>query len=167
MVDYSTLSIVFTGVSISLAAFYYISTLRNTEKSRKRELILQRHQSYNLDYTRTFWELASWTDWKTVEEFKEKYGMPSNPEAKAKFTYIMRILSTAGTLLKENMANADLIFELYPATGVIGLWEQFEMVIMDIREKRNSPSHLSGFEFLYREAKKRHPDILPLSHEWK
>ena len=71
MVTVETISIVFTGLSISLAAFYYISTLRNAEKSRKRELILQRHQSYSLEYTRTFWEMASWTDWETVEEYNE------------------------------------------------------------------------------------------------
>ncbi len=135
------------------------------ERSRKRELILQRHQSYSLEYTRTFWEMASWTDWDTVEEYNEKYGMP-NTEAKAKFTYLMRIFSTAGMLLRENMDNADLIFQLYPATGVIGLWEQFEPIIYDIRKTRNSPTHLEGFEFLYREAKKRYPDILPLRAEW-
>ena len=116
--------------------------------------------------TRAFWEMASWTDWDTVEDFNEKYGMPNNPEAKAKFTYIMRFYGTAGTLLRENMDNADLIFQLYPAAGVIGLWEQFEEVILDIREKRNSPTHLEDFEFLYREAKMRHPEIRPLSDEW-
>jgi len=161
------LSIIFAGLSIAASIVYYASILRNQNKARQRELILQRHQSYNLEYTRTFWEMASWTDWQTIEEYNEKYGMPNNPEAKAKFTYLMRILSTAGTLLRENMDNADLIFRLYPAPGIIGMWELFEPVIHDLREKRNMPSHLEDLEFLYREAKKRHPEILPLSVEWE
>jgi hypothetical protein len=151
---------------ILVGIFYYIMTLRNSTKARQRELIHQKAQIQSLDYTRTFWELATWTDWETVEEFQEKYGMPNNPEAQAKFSHMMRHYSLAGTLLKENMANADLIFQLYPVLAVIELWEQFEAVILNVREKRNSPTHLDGFEFLYREAKKRHPEILPRSHVW-
>ncbi|MCW4020706.1 MAG: hypothetical protein NWF14_05720 [Candidatus Bathyarchaeota archaeon] len=39
MVSVETISIVFTGLSVSLAAFYYISTLRNA--NRMRELTLE------------------------------------------------------------------------------------------------------------------------------
>jgi len=34
MVTVETVSIVFTGLSISLAAFYYISTLRNAQRNQ-------------------------------------------------------------------------------------------------------------------------------------
>ena len=153
-------------VGILVGIVYYITIMRNTAKARQRELIHQKLQSLNLDYTRAFWELATWNDWETVEEFNEKYGMPNNPEAKATFSYVMRQYSMTGTLLKENMANADLIFQLYPAQAVIGIWEEFEAVILDVRKKLNSPTHLDGFEFLYREAKRRHPEILPRSLEW-
>ena len=166
MADYQIIFQFLQTVGILVGIIYYIMTLRNTTKARQRDLIHQKVQSLSLDYTRAFWELATWNDWETVEEFNEKYGMPNNPEAKAKFSYVMRQFSMAGTLLKENMANADLIFQLYPAQAVIGMWEEFEAVILDVREKLNSPTHLDGFEFLYREAKRMHPEILPRSLEW-
>lgn len=152
-------------VSLSVGIFYYLTIMRSNSKARQRELIHQKFQSLSLDYTRSYWEIVTWTDWETVEEFNEKYGMPNNPESQAKFVYIMRQYSMAGILLKENMANADLIYQLYPAQAVIRLWEQFEPVILDVREKRNSPTHLEDFEFLYMEAKKRYPEILSYKHE--
>jgi hypothetical protein len=38
MVSVETISIVFTGLSVSLAAFYYISTLRNAQKTQQIQL---------------------------------------------------------------------------------------------------------------------------------
>ena len=72
-------------------------------------------------------------------------------------------LSNPFSLLRENKANADFIFQLYPAQAVIKLWDQFEAVILDVREKLNSPTHLEGFEFLYRVAKEMHPGIISRS----
>jgi hypothetical protein len=61
-------------------------------------------------------------------------------------------------MLREG-ADPDLIFELYPYFAVIGLWEQFESVIMYRRVLRDNPNLDDSFEFLYREAKKRYPDL--------
>jgi hypothetical protein len=100
------------------------------------------------------------TDWDTIEEFERKYGSQTNPEMWSKYLYIMRVYNLAGILLRENMAEADLIFQLYPPMAVIRIWEQFEPLTRDRRRLRNFPGFFEPFEHLYDQAKKLHPDIV-------
>lgn len=46
MIDYQTISVVFTGISVSLAAFYYINTLRNAQRNQKLTLETRRAQMF-------------------------------------------------------------------------------------------------------------------------
>jgi hypothetical protein len=88
------------------------------ERARQRDMIFQKVQSLSLEYTRTFADVMSYTGWKDVEEFNEKYGWRSNPEAWSKLLLIERIYNSVGILLKENMVNADIVFELYPPNAI-------------------------------------------------
>jgi len=163
MVIVETISIVLTGLGIMVALTYYTLTLRNTSKARQRELMFQRLQGYSLEYMRTFAHVRNFTDWDDAEDWEERYGILVNPEAWAKYAYIMRIYNLAGILLKEKVADVDLIFQLYPANAVIRMWEQFEPIIRNRRERLRHPTFFEPFEFLYNEAKKMYPDIPPLS----
>jgi len=149
-------------LGILVGIIYYITIIRNAQRSRQRELIFQRFQGYSKDYIQTYFEVASYRDWETVEDWRNKYGLPMNVEADTKWTYIMSLYNMAGLLLKEKEVDPDLIFLLYPPHVVIRLWEQFEPVIQSLRE-RTHPVHLEPFEFLYHEAKKRYPEIDPWS----
>lgn len=171
-----TLSIVLqivqtTGILVGI--IYYITIMRNTqrtrelslkaqeeaERSRQRELILLRSQSYSLEYTNAYAETVGMDDWNTAEEFHKKYGREANPEAFAKWLYIRSVFNMAGLLLKEEGVDPDLIFQLYAPNAVIGLWEQQEPLIRETRIRFNHPSYWEAFEFLYKEAKKRYPEI--------
>jgi len=160
MVDAQTISIVFAGLSIAASIVYYANVLRNADKARHRELIFQKYQSYSLEYTRTISEVMLMRDWKDYEEFEEKYGRESNLDATAKWLYIMRIYNLAGLYLKEG-TDPNLIFELYPASAVINLWELFEPIIKVRREQSNEPQRYEPLELLYKEAKSRYPEIHP------
>jgi hypothetical protein len=161
MVSIESILDVVPALGVIVALIYYSLTLRNTSRARQRELIFQRLQGYSIEFTKAFADIASYTDWEDAEDFTRKYGMQVNPEAWAKYVYILRAYNFAGILLKERVAEADLIFKLYPPMGVISVWEQFEQTVQDTRERRNVPAHMESFEFLYREAKKRYPEILP------
>ncbi len=75
------------------------------------------------------------------------------------FTYIGGIFNNLGVLFKEESVDPEFLFKLYPATSIIGTWELFEPVIQMIRERNRDPNHWRHFELLYREAKKRYPDV--------
>ena len=165
--------------SLVVGIIYYLTIMRNTqktrelalkaqeeaEKTRHRDLVYQRLEGYSLEYTKAFSEVASFTDWETPEEFEEKYGIHTNPEAFSKYLFIQRRFSLAGILLKENIADADLIFQLFPPTAIIRIFEQFEPAMRFAREKRNYSKMQESFEFIYNEAKTRFPEITP-SKKW-
>ncbi len=157
MVDYQTLSIVLTGIGLIIALIYYSMTLRYTSKERQSQLIIQRSQSYSPEYARTWSEVRSMTDWENPIDWAKKYGRKANPEAYSKWQFMMRTYTLAGLHLQRG-ADPDLLFQLYPIGAVISLWEQFEPIVMFQRERENYEVS-KAFEYLYKEARKRAPDL--------
>lgn len=161
MVSLEVVAILLSGIGISASLVYYAQVLRNTNKSRLREVIFQRAQVYSSSYTEAFAATRTMNDWETVEEFQSKYGISASPDKWSKYMYITRVYNIAGILLKENMADADLIFKLYPPYAVINVWEQFLPITENLREHVNYPEAYESFEFLYEQAKQRYPAIIP------
>jgi len=159
MVSLEVIAILLSGIGITTSLFYYSNVLTNTNKARQRDTVFQKLQGFNLEYSKTYVEVASYTDWKTPDEFREKYGRITNPEAYAKYLYINRVYELAGILLMEKMADPELLFRLYPYGAVISLWETFSPLILDQRNIRKNPGRNLAFEFLYNEARKRYPEI--------
>ena len=61
------------------------------------------------------------------------------------------------------MADADLIFKLYPPYAVIGVWEQFAPIMLNLRKQRNYPGAYEPLEYLYQQAKQRYPNMISRS----
>ncbi len=157
-VTLQSISILISSLGMIIALVYYTQTLKNTSKARQRELIHQRFQGLSKEYIRTLFELSTRTDWETVEEYMEKYGRWENPEAGVDFTYIASIYNNMGVLYKYEDVDPEFLFELYPASAIIRLWEQFEPVIQVIRGRTQNPNHLKPLELLYLEARRRYPN---------
>jgi hypothetical protein len=157
MIEY--LPLVLTGIGLAASIVYYANIIQNANKARQRDTVFQKLQGFTLEYIKTYVEVASYTDWKTPDEFREKYGRITNPEAYAKYIYINRAYELAGILLMEKMADPELLFKLYPAGAVISIWETFSPYILDQRRLRNNPERNAAFEYLYNEAKRIYPDI--------
>jgi hypothetical protein len=162
MIDIQTILSMVPAIGVIVALVYYSMTLRYTSKARQRELVFQRFQGYSLDYMKTYADALNF-DWEDVEDWEDKFGRRTNPEAWSKVFYINRIYNLAGILLKEKAADADLIFQLYPANAVIRMWEKFGPVIRNSRERLKHPAFFEPYEFLYHEAKKRYPNVPPHS----
>ena len=74
-------------VSLIIGIVYYISIMRNqqrtrelslkareeAEKARQRDMIIQRSQSYGLEYMRAYTDVRGMTDWVDAEDFMRKY----------------------------------------------------------------------------------------------
>jgi hypothetical protein len=160
-------------IGILVGIVYYLTIMRNTqrtrelslkaqeeaEKNRQRDMIIQRSQSYSLEYIRTFNEVMLMTDWETPEEWDEKYYRTNNVEAFSKWNYITRLYEMAGLLMRQG-ADPDIIFAFYPEGAVINLWEQYESIVHYMRDKWGPP-FLDSLEYLYNEAKKRQPELSP------
>jgi hypothetical protein len=89
MVTIETLSIVFTGISISLAAFYYINTLRNTRKNQELQLETRQTQLFmdifktwaSKEFQRDLEQMRYTWEFDGFDDFFEKYGVENNPGA--------------------------------------------------------------------------------------
>jgi hypothetical protein len=153
------LPLVLTGIGIIVSILYYTNVLRNANKARLRELVFQRGQTYSFEYLNSFAETMRLTDWKTGEEFYQKYGPTTNPEKWARYAHVTNLYNIAGVMLKENMAEEELIFTLYPPFAIIRLYEQFEPTFTNMREDTNYQKFYEPFEFLYKRAKQKYPDV--------
>ena len=162
-------------VALVVGIIYYITIMRNqqktreltlkaqeeVEKSRKRELILQRFQSYNLDYYRAYNTVMT-TDFKDLDEWIQKYSRTVDPETSARWLYMANTLNIAGLLFQEGDTDQDLLFQLYTPNSIIRMWEHYEPVIRDLRQRMENPVLWKPFEYLYSETKKKYPEVPPI-----
>jgi len=67
MVSIEVIALVLTGIGLAASLVYYANILQNSSKARQRELIFQRGQVYNLEYSKAFSKVINMRDWNTPE----------------------------------------------------------------------------------------------------
>jgi hypothetical protein len=171
LVEIETVSIVFTGLSISLAAFYYISTLRNAQKTQQLQLETRQTQLFMQIYNqgpnnRTFidaWNRVQHMKYNNLQEFLDETDY-ENPETRENLT-ALNILTGyyegVGTLVKENMLSVRWVALLFGSWTRM-FWEKVEPIADEIRVYRKAPRIFSETEYLYNELMrymKEHPEL--------
>ena len=126
MVDYQTISIIFTGLSISLAAFYYISTLRNAQRTRELQLRAQ-EQATETRKIEIYMQLIRQTrttefmkQWATVlnmrfighADWYEKYGPRADPEAFSAYMTVLQTYNSIAQLVKKGVLDIETLYDL-------------------------------------------------------
>ena len=163
MIDAQTLTTMFAGIGVGIAAIYYVITLYNTDRLRRRDLVFQRLQVQMQQHYDAFYTVMKMTDWKTTEEFERKYGYWVDHVQFSKFMYIINHFNALGILYKDKIATSDQIFQLYLPMVVIQLYEKFEPMIQSRRIAPSgavlNPDAWKPFELLYLEAKRMYPGI--------
>jgi hypothetical protein len=163
MVEIETISIVFTGLSISLAAFYYISTLRNTRRNQELQLETRQLQLYTAAYQPG--QTKEWLDglidvlynqeWEDYDDFRRKYGPESNPEAYVAMIQVLELFTMIGLYVEQGALDIDIVIK-HNGVFAIRLWEIVEPFVRAHRERTGNPMHWHSFEYLYEEMKRHH-----------
>jgi hypothetical protein len=173
MVTVETVSIVFTGLSVSLAAFYYISTLRNSNKMRELSLKAQEQaletrqaqlfmQIYNKATSKEgidSVQLLMEANWSSHEEWLEKYR--NNPVYYNALSFYIGYMEGLGVFIKENLVDIKLI-ALFFAGVTRMMWEQYRDIITEERKRLNYRRYASEWEYTYNELLKymeEHPEL--------
>ena len=159
MVDVQTVTTVFGGLGIGVAAIYYILTIRNSEKIRRKDFLFQAQLARTPEYYKMFLLVGKMHDYETNEEWDSKY----NEDQKFQWSYLAQHFNVIGLMFVEGIVSADTLFRMYPTYAVIMLWELSEKHIAEVSRFVNE-NPFSGLEALYREARKRNPDYVP---SWK
>ncbi len=165
MADAQTISIVFAGLSIGIAAIYYALTIRNTQrnqelalKAQEQALETRQAQLFMQIYNRTneveFWknyeEILQW-DWESLEEYYEKY--ESRPEMKAKWVAVGQFYEGIGVMVKRKFIDITVVDDLMSGP-LMSLWQKFEPTILEKRRRRDMPTLWEWFGYLYEEVRK-------------
>ena len=145
-------------LGILVGIIYYITIMRNTSRTRQTELLFQRHK-VDLDYVRSWADVILVQDWKTIEELEERYPWNTHFEERTRVLYILNTYNNLGIMLKEKVTDPNLLFELYPPSGVMTTWKKYEEFVRNMRSRSNDPLTYGGFEFLYDEAKRLYPNV--------
>ena len=163
-------------VGLLVGIFYYVTTLRNAQKTRELalksqeqaletrqiQLFMQIYKDVNTEKNLlTFSELINPdTD---IEE-NQQYNPNLNPTFNAKRIRLWYSYNTIGELLREHIIEKELLHRLNIDLNVILLWEKWEGFVQINRKTANMPDLWAGFEYLYNEMKnirnsKGYPDI--------
>lgn len=165
MVDYQTISIVFTGLSISLAAFYYISTLRNTQRNQQLQLETRQAQLFMQIYNH-WYNTDFWKNWDNVMDFEfkdyDEYYEKITPEISYSSRSLFAFFEGLGVLVKRELITPSFIDDLMSAL-VINFWEKMRPVYTEYRVRRNAPMVAEWIEYLYNTIKPimedQHPEM--------
>ena len=151
-------------VSLVVGIIYYISIMRNQQRTRELALKAQEHatetrqtqifmrlyeQLNNADTYTTWAELANMEIDK--EEYLQKYDSSVNPAHFGRRAHLWFTFNTIGELLIMGIVKPDLIHRLTIPPMVITMWERWEHIIRETRVRENSPDIWNGFEHLYNE----------------
>jgi hypothetical protein len=160
MVDANFVLNLVETVGILIGVTIGIIEIRNIREERKNQLIDQTLQNYNKIETSEVWIKSIVQRFSSYEEWAEKYGPYTNPEA-AKYMYAMwNYYNVVGTHIRDGLIDADywLRMRIWPIT-VIAIWEKCKVIFEEWREFYNDPSMYEGFEYLYNVIKQRYPHV--------
>lgn len=145
-------------VGILTAVFYYITTLRNAERAKNRDLLFQRIQSFDKPFSLAWGDVMSQN--MKDKKWDDVFDPRKNLSLYANMTFLRNRYQMLGLMLKENYIESDLLFRMYNPKSIMHAWTHYEKNINDRRTSNNQPYLFSDFEYLANEAKKRHPEII-------
>lgn len=159
MVTVEIISIVFTGLSVSLAAFYYINTLRNAQKiqqlqleTRQAQLFTQLYGDFRSAENLRLYGKALQMTWDDFDDFEKKYGL-ENWEKRVPFTTMALYYEEIGVLLEEGLIDVNLVIQIIGVTFRL-FYEKFKPIVLEIRVRESSPTYFDKMTYLYNEIKK-------------
>jgi hypothetical protein len=167
MVTVETISIVFTGLSVSLAAFYYISTLRNAQRTQQLQLETRQAQLFmqiysritDPEFTQIFLEISNW-EYDDYEDYMKKYG--GDIPTQAKSGAIANYFEGVGVLVERGLIDVSYVDDLMSG-GLMRYWEKIAPAIREDRIRQNWPQSCEYVEYLYNRVKeiydRQHPEL--------
>jgi hypothetical protein len=162
MVDYQTISIVFTGLSISLAAFYYISTLRNTEKTQRQQLETRKAQLFMSIYSITIDEEMN-KRWYDAMEMRTT----DFHEVRVTMHTLFQKYNGIGHLMMQGLIDVESAYHYSEGYRAVLLWLKWGDHIKGARSGASNPDYLDGFEYMakqmmqYRDKQGLPNELLP------
>ena len=174
MVDAQTISIIFAGASIGVAALYYTLTLRNTQRAQQLQLETRQAQLFMQAYNRftekefqkSWFEMVIQWEWDDYDDFMAKYGPKTNSEDASKFGSVLAYFEGLGVFVEQKLIDIELVSRL-GSSNIINCWEKFRPVFEEYTRRTGNPYTYDYLEWLYNELKEKRHKIPVTSQEHK
>jgi hypothetical protein len=161
-------------LSVLVGIVYYLIIMRNTQKTR--ELTLQSQELarkaqeqafetrqiqfcwqalervYNKEFMRRVIEIMYHQDFKDYEEWREKYGPSTNPDAYVDYYQVTSTFQGLGYLVQSRVLDPEALSKYIRPRSIISLWEKVEPIVKVHRERLN-PTAYDAFEHLANEMR--------------
>ncbi len=157
MVDAETISVIFGGVGLGIAAIYYVLNLKTQLETRKVQLFEQLARQFGTnEFQREAAQLLT-MQWTDFDDFTRKFDSSVNPENWAIRSVHWGLLENVGYSLKKGLIDPDMAFYMLGGFYAVWMWEKFGGVIKQYRTAINLPHWYTHFEYLAEEVNRRHP----------
>ena len=151
MIDAQTISIVFAGVSIGLAAIYYIMTLRNQHRSRQAQLFMELYSQFNTsEFNKATDEIFFLWNWTDYDDFMKKYGPETNMEAWSFWASVFEYFHGVSVLVEQGLIDVHLVYELMSGP-ILRYWEKVEHIFRERRKYLSFPDAVDSVDHLAQE----------------
>ncbi len=155
-------------LGLLVGIFYYVTTLRNAQKTRELTLqsqeLTRKAQEQALEtrqaqlFMQIYQEMSSpehyirdnellRMEWEDFDDYYRKYGSENNPEAYALRCSMWYRLNGVGLLVKADLLDVDRVYDLIGGT-ILSQWAKWRDIIIWIREEWSIPGYMEGFEFI-------------------
>ncbi|MFX0169616.1 MAG: hypothetical protein ACFE89_09725 [Candidatus Hodarchaeota archaeon] len=143
------ISIIVATGSVIVAFVIGIRSIRNYTVSRKASLFISyQAQAYNKQLMMDQMEIFNKWSWKDYDDFWQKYGPQTNPEAYAKFISVAGFFEGLARLLKKGIIDDDLIPEMV-AISIVMFHEKTRSIQEEVFGRLIRPESAGLFDYLY------------------
>lgn len=151
--DIQTISIIIAASSVVLAMINSVLASRRAKKTD--EITLETRQINNYlqfaresqtnEFLSAYNEITVLQQWKDFNEWNEKYGALTNPNAFLSFSKICEFFNTIGLLVKTGVIDENIPYE-QGADAILTAWKRVKPLVYAMRE--NFPGFYITFEYL-------------------
>ena len=159
-------SYIIGSLGVFVAAIYYVSTLRNNQRTQQLQLDTRQAQLFMQIYSQSHndpsfleaWRKTMSLKWSTYEEFRDL--LKDEDKARA-MQRVASFYEGLGVLVKANFIDIRLV-ALLMTIMTRTWWEKYKPIIEEARKQMGFPRYLSESEYLYNELVKyleKHPEL--------
>ena len=157
LVDFSIISAalgVLAGVANSILVSRRAERQRQTEfETRQAHFCWQAlERVHDKEFMRRVIELMYHMDFGDYEEWREKYGPITNPDAYVDYYNVTSTLQALGYLVQNGVIEPEALSKHIRPRSIIFLWEKIEPVVQVHRDELN-PTAYDSFEYLANEMR--------------
>jgi len=140
MVDFSTFSIVLTGIGLIVAITYYSLQIRNQNTTRQTQLFMDFYKiDQSLEFSRAIQEMVWMWEWEDYDDYMNRYThLSGKVDGSSRTSSVFLHYEGLGVLVKRGLVPLGTIYDLYN-TRIFPVWEKFAQIIYEWRKRGNSP----------------------------